>query len=98
MFRLWNRLISINNTRLTKRVFNTDYNTSRKTWCSEIKFILEQLNMQHNFVNKQAVDLERVENFLGTIYQRDWNEKLTTVSKLRTYVTFKSNYIRLKSI
>ena len=92
MFRLWNRLISMNNTRLTKRVFNTDYNTLRKTLCSEIKSIFEQLNMQHNFVNKQAVDLKRVENFLGTIYQRDWNEKLTTVSKLRTYVTFKSNY------
>ena len=78
MFRLWNRLTSMNNTRLTKHVFNTDYNTSRKTWCSEIKSIFEQLNMQHKFVNKQAVDLKRVENFLGTIYQRDWNEKLTS--------------------
>ena len=38
------------------------------------------------------MDLKHVENLLGTIYQRDWNEKLTTVSKLRTYVTFKSNY------
>ena len=78
MFRLWNRLISMNNNRLTKHVFNFDYNSSGKTWCWEIKFISEQLNMQHIFVNKQTVDLKHVENLLGTIYQRDWNEKLIT--------------------
>ena len=49
--------------------------------------------MQHKFVKKkQIVDLKHVENVLGTIYQRDWNEQLMTVSKLRTHVTFKSNY------
>ena len=48
--------------------------------------------MQHSFINKQTVGLKHVENSLGTIYQSDWNEKLHTISKLRTYVTFKSNY------
>ena len=47
--------------------------------------------MQHSFKNKQTVDLKRVENSFDTIFQRDWNEKLHTKSKLRTYVTFKSN-------
>ena len=48
--------------------------------------------MQKNFVNKLTVNLKHAENQLGTTYQREWNEKLFTVSKLRTYVTFKSNY------
>ena len=56
--RLWNRLISMNNNRLTKCVFSIDYNTSGKTWCSEIKSFFEQADMQHSFINKQAVDLK----------------------------------------
>ena len=32
--RLCNRLISMNNNRLTKCVFSMDYNTSGKNWCS----------------------------------------------------------------
>ena len=63
-----------------------------KNWCSEIKSLFEHVDMQHSFENKQTVDLKHVENSFGTIYQRDWNEKLHTISKLRTYVTFKSNY------
>ena len=92
MLRLWNRLIGMNNDRLTKCVFETDYCAPGKTWCSEIKSIFDQLNMQNNFVNKLTVNLKHAENQLGTTYQREWNEKLFTVSKLRTYVTFKSNY------
>ena len=56
------------------------------------KSLFEQVDMQHSFENKQTVDLKHVENSFGTIYQRDWNEKLHTISKLRTYVTVKSNY------
>ena len=48
--------------------------------------------MQRSFENKQIVNLEHVNNLFNNKHQQEWNEKLHTVSKLRTYVTFKSNY------
>ena len=47
--------------------------------------------MQLSFENKQIVNLEHVKNLFNNKHQQEWNEKLHTVSKLRTYVTFKSN-------
>ena len=37
MIRLWYRLISMDNNRLTKCVFNSDYTATGKTWCSDLK-------------------------------------------------------------
>ena len=77
--------------RLTKCVFDFDYTAAGKTWCSDLKHLLHQVNMQQNFENKQIVNLEHVKNLFDNKHQQEWNEKLHTVSKLRTYVTFKSN-------
>ena len=92
MIRLWNRLISMDDNRLTKCVFNSDYTATGKIWCSDLKNLLHQVNMQQSFENKQIVNLEHVKNLFNNKHQQEWNEKLHTVSKLRTYVTFKSNY------
>lgn len=80
------------NNRLTKLVFNYDYHTSGKTWCSEIKSIFAQVNLLHKYTNKDVVDLKVLENALSLAYQREWVEKIYTVPKLRTYVTFKTTY------
>ena len=45
LLRLWNRLVCTNNTRLTKIVFEYDYNRTGKTWCSDIKTILGQVGL-----------------------------------------------------
>ena len=92
MIRLWNRLISMDDNRLTKYVFNSDYTATGKTWCADLKNLLHQVNMQQSFENKQIVNLEHVGNLFNNKHQQERNEKLHTVSKLRTYVTFKSNH------
>ena len=48
--------------------------------------------MQPSFENKHIVNLEHVKNLFNNKHQQEWNEKLHTVSKLRTCVTFKSNF------
>ena len=60
MIRLWNRLISMDDTRLTKCAFNFDYTATGKSWCSDLKHLLHQANMQQSFENKQIVNLEHV--------------------------------------
>ena len=57
MIRLWNRLISMDDNRLTKCVFNSDYTATGKTWCLDLKNLLHQVNMQQSFENKQIVSL-----------------------------------------
>ena len=84
MIRLWNRLISMDDNRLTKCVFNSDYTATGKTWCLDMKNLLHQVNMQQSFENKQIVNLEHVKNLFNNKHQQEWNEKLHTVSKLRT--------------
>lgn len=39
LLRLWNRLVCMDNTILTKIVFEYDYNRTGKSWCSDIKTI-----------------------------------------------------------
>ena len=80
MIRLWNRLISMDDNRLTKCVFNSDYTATGKTWCSDLKNLLHQVNMQQSFENKQIVNLEHVKNLFNNKHQQEWNEKLHTVS------------------
>ena len=57
MIRLWNRLISMDENRPTKCVFNSDYTAIGKTWRSDLKHLLHQANMQQSFENKQIVNL-----------------------------------------
>ena len=44
--------MSMDSTRLTRIVFEYDYNQTGKTWCSDIKTILEQVNLTSSFQNK----------------------------------------------
>ena len=82
MIRLWNRLISMEDNRLTKCVFNSYYTATGKTWWSDLKNLLHQVNMQQSFENKQIVNLEHVKNLFNNKHKQEWNEKLHTVSKL----------------
>ncbi len=46
MIRFWNKIINMNESRLTKKIFNWDYNLC-KSWCLEIKQILHSASLQH---------------------------------------------------
>ena len=50
MLRLWNRLVSMENNRLTKKIFLYDLNrNASNSWCSEIKVILDKIGLIANF-------------------------------------------------
>ena len=62
MIRLRNLLISMDDNRLTKCVINLDYTATGKTWCSDLKQLQHQVNMQHSFESKHIVILEHVKS------------------------------------
>ena len=52
MTRLWNRLLKMDDNRLTKKMFTWFFNHPSNTWFSEIQNIATKLGMQHIFINK----------------------------------------------
>ena len=65
MLRLWNRLIGMDNNRLTKQIFLNDFNRNRNnSWCSEIKFIFNKIGLPAIFQNKKLCDITRCEKIL----------------------------------
>ena len=93
MLRLWNRLIDMDNNRLTKKIFLYDFQKyMNNSWCSEIKFIFDKLGLAVQFYNMQRCDINMHEKLLFRNYSNDWTNKTRDISKLRTYITFKTEY------
>ena len=67
MLGVWNGIVRMESTRLTKIVFEYDYNQTGKTWCSDIKTILGQINLMSSFQNK-SVNLKTVEERLLNLH------------------------------
>ena len=67
MLRLWNRLVGMDNNRLTKQIFMNDFNRNRNnSWCSEIKFIhvFDKIGLPAIFqIKKNYVTLPVVRKF-----------------------------------
>ena len=92
MIRFWNRLISIDDSRLTKKIFNCDFSICYRNWSSEVKNVLSLTNNIHNFHQKLHCDLETVKVNLHNQDCEQWSHDVYTKPKLRTYRIFKSNF------
>ena len=58
--RLWNRLINMPESRLTRVVFEQDFNLCSRNWSAKLLHLLEMLNMDNYFHNKMALDIDKV--------------------------------------
>ena len=91
MVRYWNRLLKLEEDRLTSRIFQWDWNLSKdnNNWCSDIKGILNEINLLPNFDNKLTCDIEQVSVSLKEQDKSLWSNNISNKPKLRTYITFK---------
>lgn len=90
MLRYWNRLVNLEHDRLTKLVFDQDYDLCNDNWCSEIKSIMTSLDLLNEFHSKATVDLKVAESKLKDLYNTQWIDMVERSPKLRTYKTFKN--------
>jgi hypothetical protein len=88
MLRLWNRLVSFEESRLENKFYFWDW----KQCNSEVKTIMETINMSENFVNRTQINLKIAETILDSKASISWKNELYTKTKLRTYITFKENF------
>ena len=64
--RLWNKLVKLDDSRLTKKAFNADYEQCRNTWSYHMRELFRNLHLENNFKNKQPIIIG---NITGTIHK-----------------------------
>lgn len=92
MLRFWNRLISMNNSRLTKKVFLWDKNSTVSTWCSDVFQIFDSVSMSSSFFNNSIIVTDEIKGKLFELFKSQWTTQTIESPKLRTYISFKNNY------
>ncbi len=60
MLRLWNKLIHMDDSRLTKKVFLYDYNLCKENWSHEMKLIFGKVEQLDVLIIKEAVIFNRL--------------------------------------
>ena len=92
IIRYWNRLLEMDHTRLTNRIFLWDYNLVTGSWSNEVLKIFTNIDSQNIYRDRITCNLDAVEMKLLEIYETQWRIVIENMPKLRTYVTFKDHY------
>ena len=92
MLRFWNRCLGLDDSRLTKNIFQYDYSRCTRNWCSEIRKIFIDIDLVENFDNLLPVNLESAQQRLHEKECTLWKNGCKNKPKLRSYVVMKENY------
>ena len=93
MIRMWNKLVLMEDYRITKRMFNYDYvQCQNNSWNFEVKSIFDKIDMTYSYKTKETVDMCLVKQKLFSYYAESWPDKVRNTLKLRTYRQFKTSY------
>ena len=93
LLRFWNRLIKLDNDRLTKKVFLHEYRVNRRgSWCFFVKRTLASIGMGHIYTHLQECDLALCRQRLQELYILTWSTNVNKKPKLRTFVQLKLSY------
>ncbi len=91
MLQYCNRLIQMDNNRLTKQVFLESYKKNGK-WCKVIRNVLKEINMVCIYENKNVCNIDMCRDKLIDNFTIFWKKGILKKTKLRTYCTIKSNF------
>ena len=101
VFRYWNRLVKIENHRITKQIFLFDYQQQSKyTWSSYIKSLFIEINMVNFYNSFMTCNINTVKNLLIQKHIQNWKSRILSKPKLRFYNIFKNipmteNYVSM---
>lgn len=93
MLKFWNRLMSMANSRLAKRVLLWCYDNPENNWCAEIKHISVLMDMQNVYNTKGIFNNIIVELKVKELMFNEWQEDVHNKPKLRTYCIFKDLFV-----
>ena len=88
LVRFWNKLNLMNDDRLTKNIFDWDYDKPGG-WSGEVKKVFMELGLIDYFLEKRVCDLRMVKSKIQDIMENKWRCELNSKPKLRSYRLFK---------
>ena len=91
LIRYWNRLIKLDDDRLTKHVFISEYQNGG-TWCEHVKKILYDIGMNDVYDSLSSCDIDKCSELLLKRYSKQWKQQILQKPKLRTYCLLKDNF------
>ena len=92
IIRMWNRLILMEDNRITKKAFIVDYLRCNKNWSSDIKYIFSCLGLLSHFEHKLTVDMSHINQLMRHYYSGVWLADIGGIPKLRTYRLYKCSF------
>ena len=95
MLRLWNRLIAMENSRLTKKLFNYVYSVTTDTsatWCNDIMKIFIFIDLKSSYENLLPVNIDSCKSLLIGKQKETWLAAVRGKPKLRFYAQFKTTF------
>ena len=79
-------------TRLTKQIFEWDYQIGNNNWCNNILSILTEVNCSHIYEQKQVCNVGNIHERILLNHNQKWSQNVKNKPKLRSYIKFKSEY------
>ena len=92
MLRFWNRLINMDDDRIPKILFKSEYGKENDGWCNDVESIFDQIGLKHIYDDCVTCDIHECKRRLMELLQREFLEDIKNKPKLRSYVKFKSEY------
>ena len=89
--RFWNRLLSLDNSRITKRVFLWD-KQHNKGWASQMKGVLTEVGFQDSYNSNEVINTSSAWALFHEKECQKWATEIRNFPKLRTYVNFKLTF------
>ena len=90
MSRLWNRLIVMDDSRLTKQIFQWDYDKCKGNWCQEMKEFFNSVD-EDCYTHKTECNVNNISDKCYELWTASWKTGVSCKAKLRTYKLFKEN-------
>ena len=92
MAKYWNRLINMNDNRLTKKLFLYDKSQCNNNWASDFKSLCNSVGMGDKFNTLIEINVNTFTSNIKANYDMKWKSDILTKPKLRTYIKFKNEY------
>ena len=88
--RLWNRLVKLDDNRITKKVFNYDYQ-QQGSFSHFIEVVCSKLDMEQAYLEKGVLDLKSCKEKLLLDVNEKWATQVDSKPKLRLYKVIKTS-------
>ena len=84
--RLWNRLVDMDNSRITKKIFNWDLNehkgSNKSNFCAQVKQVMSEIGIKESYQRVEQVDLDLAKQQISDGSKQKWSKDIDNYAKL----------------